>query len=501
MVQFLNGKIGEIVDYENNEEWSAEKIIKEVDKRIAYLLEKNVLPEEKIIIIHGNNIQFFADLLALWSLNACAVCVDPTVGAREFKTIARFCDSRIALYNGKVSKKLSSLLGSLIEFVDLKEISEEYNRGSKIPLNEIDLDRPALILFTSGTTGDPKGVVHSLRTLMAKWEILKKHVPLGYLEISLCLLPTHFGHGLICNCLYPLLNGKKLIILPRFNLKSIMELGRIIDRYKVTYMSSVPAVWKSVSNLSDCPRGKTLQLVTCGSAPLGARLWRDIQRWTSTCRVWNTYGITEVGSWVGGLQQDTVRPISGLIGCGWGADFIITKEGADSIEEIVAEKSLPVGREGHIWINTAAVMLGYYKREDLTCSVMRGKWFYTGDIGYVRKDGLLVLTGRVRNEINFAGLKISPEDIDLVIEEHEAVKESCVFGMNDKITGEIVAVAVVFKDYINKPTIHEMKSWVSNYVSDYKVPRIWYELRNIPKNSRGKYNRKEVAKYCKELGN
>ena len=143
---------------------------------------------------------------------------------------------------------------------------------------------------------------------------------------SLCLLPTNFGHGLICNCLYPLLNGKTLIILPKFNIKLLSKLNKIIDENNINYMSSVPSVWKIVLKLSKKPIKNSLKLITCGSAPLSAFLWKNIQNWSSTKRVWNTYGITETGSWIAGTEGSNVVPKDGKIGKGWGTNIIVSKD-------------------------------------------------------------------------------------------------------------------------------------------------------------------------------
>jgi len=501
MYPYFFETIGGIVDYQSGEEWSVSDLKREISARIAYYQKKGVSSQDKVIIVHGNNVRFFADLFALWHLNVCAVCVDVNIGSTEFENIAAYCESRFAICLDGIPEKLTKVNSNLIAFIDTLAIPKEEKSAKKtttipFPLN---IDDPALILFTSGTTGMPKGVVHTFRTLMAKWIILSENVPLEHMDVSLCLLPTNFGHGLICNCLYPLLSGKKLVILPKFNLTVLAKLGNIIDEFSVTYMSSVPSVWKSALSLSHPPKKGGLRLVTCGSAPLSADLWQKIQQWTGTKRIWNTYGITETGSWIAGTSVDVVEPKDGLIGHGWGTRILISKNQGmteGKIDKLLEKNSLPVGEVGYVWLQTPTLMQGYLNRPDLTQSVVCGTWFYTGDLGYINEEGLLVLCGRVRNEINYGGIKVIPEDVDLILERHEAIVESCTFGLADEMAGQVVAVAVVLKEGLKKPAVAELKQWSGQYLSDYKVPIVWYEVDAIPKTPRGKVNRADVVEFC-----
>jgi acyl-CoA synthetase (AMP-forming)/AMP-acid ligase II len=500
---FYTCNLGDIFDYEADELWSKERLLSEIKARAAHYRSIGISSTDKVLIVHGNSAPFFADLFAVWSLGACAACLDSDVGHAEFSPIRDKCDARFVIGKGGLPPKLSEVDMKAFRFVDTSEIPAGGGDNLADPAAPVghDLDSPALLLFTSGTTGDPKGVVHTFRTLMAKWTVLPYHMPLEHLDVSLCLLPTHFGHGLICNCLYPLVHGKKLIILPRFNVAVITKLGEIVAGHGVTYMSSVPAVWKSVLRVDKPPRKQTLRLVTCGSAPLGEPVWRGVQEWTGTKRVWNTYGITEMGSWIAGTGGDDVQPRDGLIGPGWGTRIAIAREGDPDQDHAVLDESalLPAGETGYVWLQSPTVMQGYYLQPDLTRSVMSGSWFYTGDLGYMSADGDLVLSGRVRNEINYAGIKVIPEDVDLVLERHDDVLEACTFGLADETAGEIVATAVVLAEGGSAPSVTELRSWSSQHMSDYRVPTVWFAVKDIPKTSRGKINRENVAAMCASL--
>ena len=149
-------------------------------------------------------------------------------------------------------------------------------------------------------------------------------------------------------------------------------------------------------------------------------------------------------------------------------------------------------------MQTTSLMQGYLGLKKMTNAVICGSWFFTGDLGYLDSKGNLVLTGRVRNEINTGGIKVTPEDIDLILERHPKIIESCTFGMPDDLAGEIVATAIIIKGK-SSLLAHEIYKWTCKYISDYKAPKVWYKVEEIPKTLRGKINREEVAKYCSKI--
>lgn len=311
---------------------------------------------------------------------------------------------------------------------------------------------------------------------------------------TLCLLPTHFGHGLICNSLFPWLSGNDLFIVQPFSIDALMRLGSIIDEYKVTFLSSVPSMWGLALKASKPPRPRTLKRIHCGSAPLSAHLWKQIQEWGSTEEVFNVYGITETGSWVAGTSPGEFVPEDGLVGVPWGAVIRILKSPESSapfqmVDDCKADET------GYIWINTPALMQGYYGQQELTDEVVSGGWFLTGDVGLLDERGRLFLKGREREEINKGGTKIYPADIDTVVGGFERTREVCAFAIADPSYGQNVAMAVVLSEP-DAPTIQALHDWMKRHLAEYKMPVRWYVLDSLPYNARGKINRSRVQESC-----
>ena len=485
-------KFGNIYQYDNNKLINSEKIKKRIYQRSDELLKYGSLKKKNIIINHSNSIEFFIDLFTVWLNGGCAVCIDNTLSFLELKNIINQTSSKLILVKEKntIYKKLKN--------IKVVEINREYKyKNAKIPNIKINFNsnNNALILYTSGTTGVPKGVVHTYKTLLNKWLSLKKIFNLKDLNNTLCTLPTHFGHGLICNCLFPLISGCNLYILPKFNFSIIINIGKIIDRFKITYLSSVPTLWRIAVANSKKPRKKTLRLITCGSAPLSKILWNRIQKWTGQKKVWNTYGITETGSWIAGTSLKKIKPEDGFIGKPWGIKIAILKKKPEEIKnenDFINKHRIKNGNRGYIWVMTPTLMKGYYKLDYLTKKVVKKGWFFTGDIGYIKNKNL-VISGRERNEINVSGIKVVPEDIDMVLERNKNIIEACTFGEKDEITGEKVSCAIVKKKKLSE---NYLRKYCKDNLSDHKLPKKFYFIKEIPKTGRGKINRDLVKNFC-----
>jgi acyl-CoA synthetase (AMP-forming)/AMP-acid ligase II len=157
-----------------------------------------------------------------------------------------------------------------------------------------------------------------------------------------------------------------------------------------------------------------------------------------------------------------------------------------------------VGEEGHVWVRTAALMRGYYQRDDLTMQVVRQGWFSTGDIGLLDSNEMLYLRGREREEINKGGAKVHPADIDNVIEQFPSVKDVCAFAYPDELLGEDVGIALVLQDD-DEPTRSALFEWTQQRLTSHKIPIRWYVVDEIPRTSRGKINRSEVSRHCSKI--
>ncbi len=497
---FVNLQVGCLIEPLTGRAWDRRAIADRCSRRIAHYTDLGLARFDRFFLHHGNTIEFFVDLLAIWSLGGCAIPIDPRLTRFEVETLARAAAPRYSIWKEAPDSAMSTCLSNL--GVRVLEVAGVDGSAARIPLrppagDRLSLDQDALILFTSGTTGQPKGVVHTHRSLRARWMSLRDCLGLDGFRRTLCLLPTHFGHGLICNCLFPWLSGQDLFILPPFRPDLLARLGSILDEHEITFMSSVPPLWRFALKTAKPPRSRTLNRVFCGSAPLSAALWRSIREWTGGSEVFNAYGITETASWLAGTTVPGFTPEDGLIGVAWGGAVKVLKTGSTQAPPTLGEEC-PPGESGYVWTNTPALMRGYLGREDLTDQVVTQGWFLTGDIGFVDDRGLLYLRGRERDEINKGGMKVYPGDVDAVVERLENTVDVCSFACEDPLHGENVGIAVVLNP-VDEGTLRRLYDWTNRHLAKYQMPQRWYVVDEIPRTSRGKVNRAMVAERCAKL--
>lgn len=474
-MSILPRAIGNIFDSESNRVFTAEEIHLLVDQRGLELLDLGATSEHKIILRHGNSIQFYVDLFACWRLGACAIPVDPTISEIELTNIVRFVDAKLVL------EKRPPGSSDKIPNASSAKISAA---SANLHFN---LDADALILFTSGSTSDPKGVVHTFRTLLAKCALAAKAAPKKDWQRTLCLIPTHFVYGLVSNSLVPLFQGCDLFVYPSFNLQVLSQLSSIIERHSITAFCSVPSMWKIIFDFSPPLTGNSLRRVHCAAAPLSKDLWLQIKSWSKDAEVKNVYGATEMACAITG-PKDGQEFHDGLVGQGW-----------DTKVAVFNDAGLPcsTGEIGEVRLQGPSMMKGYFKRPDATDEVIHQGWYRTGDLGVMAENGDVTLMGRAKYVINKAGMKIYPEDVESVLMTNKSILDACVFAWEDAIAGQTVAAAVVFKDSSDKTSLEKLETWSRIQLSAFKVPTKWFVLKELPRTTRGKINRAKLAETLK----
>lgn len=417
--------------------------------RAAELRQGGVVPGSCVVLQFGPTLAFFIALEAVWQCGATAVCLDPDATVHERNTIVDFTSATAVLSANDT----------------------EFLSGSTRHAVAADV---ALILFTSGTTGEPKGVMLSHAALKFRLRTNSEQIGPAALARTLVTLPIHFGHGLIGNALTPLAAGKEIFLAP-LGLSLAQSLGALVDAHGISFLTSVPAFWPMVLRMP-APTQNTLKRVHVGSAPLTSPEGERIRQWTG-CPVYNCYGMTETANWFSAGTAPS-------LGNPWDGEAVVEKR----------DGSRAAQGSGELIVRTAGLMTGYFNRPDLTDTVLKDGWYRTGDFGEIAGDGTIRVQGRVREQINRAGTKINPAEVDAVVKRHAAVADACTFAIPDALVGEAIVCAVVLRgDAVHgAPTPTDLSIHCRGFLRTHAVPTRWIFCDSLPADERGKRNRDMV---------
>ncbi len=459
-------------------DWSSAQLAGAIIARASVLAQMGIGHQSTVALVHGNSAQFFIDLLAVWATGATAACLDPALTERELKTVIAFLDPEAVLC-GENSMHIDEDVKAVCLWDVLSATEED------IAPEIAGSGNPALILFTSGTTSDPKGVVLGFDAIATRIGLNISEIGKKSLARTLLTLPTHFGHGLIGNALTPLFSGGELVI-PAPETALHKDLGNLLETFGITFLTSVPALWRLAMKFGDAPQAGSLLRVHVGSAPLTLALWRDIAQW-SGATVFNCYGMTETANWISGASCLAPDLCDGLVGKPWGGTAAV----------LAPDGTISSAGHGEILLRSPSWMTGYLRAPELTKRACHGDWFRTGDTGRIMENGAIVLAGRLKDEINRAGFKVQPAEVDALLGSNAAVEEACAFGLPDAVSGEIVAVAVKLAP-ASMETQASLRRWCLDRARRELVPERWFFVEKIPVTSRGKTDRDKVRKYCVE---
>lgn len=343
-------------------------------------------------------------------------------------------------------------------------------------------DDTALVLHTSGTTSRPKIVPLRHRNLTASARNIARSLELTSADRSFNVMPLFHIHGIMAGLLAPLSVGASVVASPGFD---AFAFHRLVDELEPTYYSAVPTMHQMVLARAPEPRPTTLRFVRSSSASLPPPVSESLRRLFGVPVV-EAYGMTEASHQM--ASNPLERQKVGSVGLATGIELAILDAG---------NHVLPAGERGEVAIKGPTVVDGYENNPSANETAFTGGWFRTGDEGTLDEDGFLFLTGRLKEQINRGGEKISPLEIDAVLLEHPAVAQAVAFAMPHPKLGEEVGAAVVLRETAegdaDAPGERELRAYVSGRLAAFKVPRRILFVPEIPKGATGKVQRIGLA--------
>ncbi len=338
---------------------------------------------------------------------------------------------------------------------------------------------PCMIMYTSGTTGKPKGILLNYRHLDGSPEAMKYFVDLSEHDTKLCAIPlSHIGGFIyIQNCI---LFGITLVLMDRFH---PLEFLKNVVQYKVTCFHIVPPMYTALLTLKNLDQFDltSLRWVVVFGAPSSPEILEKFHKYCPNAKLLNGWGMTET------CPPNTVTPLDNP------KIESVGKPAPNCEIHIVNEddQSLPQGEVGEIVIRGWVVMQEYYKDEEGTALAKRNGFFHTGDLGRFDENGFLYIVGRKKEMIKVAGQIVYAPEVEAALCKHEAVLEAAVIGVPDPMRGESVKAYVVLKEGISINPL-DIKYFAREHLANFKVPQTVEIRESLPKNRTGKIDKESL---------
>lgn len=475
------------------------------DRFAAALADAGVGQGDRIVLSLPSSPQFIAAYYALHKLGATVVMLNPLSTPREIDFKCRDSQAKgiIALdmfYDQFLgaAKKADLELIIFTGIFDLHENGpgrEKYTDADILDfLGMIESDAPdinpapvkqddmAVIIYTGGTTGDPKGTMLSHKNIITNAWAIGAWFGIRTDDRGLAVLPFFHGFGMQVMLNTHLLAGGSLVIMPTFDIDSFFKL---LADYKPTCLVGVPTMFVAVNNYPDREKYdlSSVRAAVSGGAPLPLAVKNDFEKLTGGILL-EGYGLTESTCAV------CSNPFNGQ-----------NKEGSiglpmsDVDMKIVdletGTKDLPPGEAGEIVVKSPTVMLGYYNNPVATEKTVRDGWLYTGDIGVMDEEGYFSIVDRKKEMIIAGGFNIYPKEVENILSNHPAVMETAVIGVPDDYRGETVKAFVVPRPGASV-TDDELTEFCRENMIRYMVPKLFEFREELPKTPIGKILKKEL---------
>jgi long-chain acyl-CoA synthetase len=471
---------------------------KEFDRavnRIAAGLEKHgVTRGDHVALLLGVQIEFPLSFFALMKLGAIVVPLNTRFKGEELAYEINDSESTVLIVDEEYWPYIDSVRGQL------KTIEKIFFKGPRVPegtlpfslleenkeevfaraaLSEFD---DATIMYTSGTTGKPKGAILHQRGFVLTAMLVSDFIQFEPEDRMICCIPLFHITGLSCLMLPPIFSGVACVYLRQFKTKDFLE---VMAKEKVTqYMGVINVIWLMVNHPDfDTYDFSCFKAALFGGSPATEEMVRGIFNKLPHLQISVGYGLTECFAITTTTPyEDALRKIKAVGKCLPTMDAKIVDD---------EENELPTDGVGEIVLKGAKVFNGYWKNPVATRETIVDGWVHTGDIGKIDEEGFIYILDRKKDMINRGGEKIYSLEVENVICDNLKVLEVAVVGVPDTVMGEAVKACIALKPGENA-TEEEIKQFCSGRLADFKVPKFVEFMDNLPRNPAGKVSKPEL---------
>ncbi len=479
--------------YEGKEITNVEML--RASRRMARALKDlGVKRGDRVILQMPNCPEVLQGFGAIWRIGAVVVPINYLVGEEETAYIYQDSGAKVVISSPAFLPKIRvgqtkapGLETVILAGPDIPPGFLSYPRlieKSREETEVVDLgdDELAALIYTAGTTGRPKGVMHTHLSLYSNARMQAESVPLPEGMVSIFVLPLCHSYGIASMNLGLFRRGGGAVLLSTFSVEAILA---AIQKYRANILAGVPTMYVFMLLFPE-PKKYDLSSMKywfCGSAPLALETFNRFKQ-AFGFEIIEGWGLTEAGA------NNSVNPLEGFKKVG---SIGLPMKGTEMRVVDNEGKALPPRKEGEIVIRGPMLMKGYWNKSQETAEVLREGWLHTGDVGYVDEEGYFWITDRKKDLIIKAGENISPRTIEEVLFKHPKVSEAAVIGIKDEVYGEEIKAYVVLKPG-QEATADEIIQHCRGSLTSFLLPREVAFLKALPKSLVGKVLKKELRK-------
>ncbi len=470
----------------NGQEYAYDELATRTRRMANGLAAQGIQHGDRVAILLPNHPDFAVTYYAILSLGAVVLPMNVMLRPREIGWMLKDAGVKTII---TADVLLPGVLQTQAELPELKIIVKGKPQSGTIDLDELIARAPAtpleirvtendlaMIAYTSGTMGTPKGAMLTHRNILANIEQLARMPRFDDYpdSVNLVALPLFHSFGLSIGLNLTLLGCGTIVLMERFDARQAVEL---IEKYHATEFHGAPPMFIAIANLPDIEQRnlKTLRNVSSGSAPLPVALLERLKHITGL-QVFEGYGMTEASPTLASNQAGPVskpgsvgKPLPGI-------EMRIVDE---------QDNDVPQGESGEIVVRGENITAGYWNLPDETRAAWRNGWFHSGDIGRMDEDGYVYIVGRKKELIIVSGFNVYPKEIEQVLQEHPAVLEAAVIGVPDGYQGESVCAVIIPKPGV-ATTAEEIIGYCRQNLAAFKCPRIVLFRATLPRQTTGK---------------
>jgi long-chain acyl-CoA synthetase len=455
----------------------------------AALAQRGVERGDRVALYLQNVPEFVVATVAAWKLGAIAVPVNPMLKEREVRTLLDDCEpvALVTLESLWVQVAREAVADTSVRIVvtdpQVRELAGEH-AGQAPPDPGLGPDDVAFLTYTSGTTGPPKGAMNTHGNVVFSSQTYREWVGVGADDVILGVAPLFHITGLVAHIGLSLLTGAPLVLGYRFDGAQALEL---IERHRVTFTTGAITVFIALMDAPGAGERDTssLRTIVSGGAPIAPATVDAFEHRFGTY-IHNIYGLTETTSPSHCVPMGARAPVDHASGA---RSVGVPVYG--TVVRVVGEdgRELPPGEVGEIVTSGPQVVPGYWGRPEESERAIPGGALHTGDVGFMDADGWFYVVDRKKDQINAAGYKVWPREVEDVLYGHPAVREAAVVGVPDAYRGETVKAFVSLRpgEHVDPD---ELIAFCRERMAAYKYPRVVELVDELPRTASGKVLRR-----------